>query len=148
MVRREAGPCERRPKTLKGEMENKSRKPADLIGNRHSDSLKKVNLLFLRVISHSVAAVSGSCTSTPLPAEGDPPVILASRRWRPTYIALIHSTWSPGQTSLKFSNCYFGKGANEHFFLAKEASCAAFSCPPSSPGNYDIVFALWLGTPL
>ncbi len=35
MATQEAGPCERRPQTLKGEMENKSRKPADLIGNRH-----------------------------------------------------------------------------------------------------------------
>jgi hypothetical protein len=30
---------------LRGELENKSKKPRDLTKNRHSDSLKKVNLL-------------------------------------------------------------------------------------------------------
>jgi hypothetical protein len=30
-IRREAGPCERQPKTLKGELENNTRKPEDLI---------------------------------------------------------------------------------------------------------------------
>jgi hypothetical protein len=37
IARWEAGPCERWPKTLKGELENKSRKARDLV----SDSLKK-----------------------------------------------------------------------------------------------------------
>jgi hypothetical protein len=32
MVRREAGPHERLPKTLEGKLENNSRKPRDLIG--------------------------------------------------------------------------------------------------------------------
>jgi hypothetical protein len=32
MARREAGPHERWPKALKGELENNSRKPRDLIG--------------------------------------------------------------------------------------------------------------------
>jgi hypothetical protein len=49
MARREAGPRERRPKMLKGELENNSRKPRELTENKHSHSLKKVNLLFLRV---------------------------------------------------------------------------------------------------
>jgi hypothetical protein len=40
----EAGPCERWPKTLKGELENISRKPRDWIENRHSDSLRKGQL--------------------------------------------------------------------------------------------------------
>jgi hypothetical protein len=31
MVRQEAGPRERQPKTLKGELENNSRKPRDLV---------------------------------------------------------------------------------------------------------------------
>jgi hypothetical protein len=31
MVKREAGPCERWPKTLKGELENKSRNPRELV---------------------------------------------------------------------------------------------------------------------
>jgi hypothetical protein len=33
MARREAGPCERWPKTLKGKLKNNSRKPRDLVGN-------------------------------------------------------------------------------------------------------------------
>jgi hypothetical protein len=33
---------------LKGELENNSRKPRDLVKNGHSDSLKRINLLFLR----------------------------------------------------------------------------------------------------
>jgi hypothetical protein len=32
MARREAGYCERRPDGLKGELENSSRKPRDLVG--------------------------------------------------------------------------------------------------------------------
>jgi hypothetical protein len=44
MARREAGPYERQPKMLKGESENKSRKPRELVGKWHSDSLKKVQL--------------------------------------------------------------------------------------------------------
>jgi hypothetical protein len=39
MARWEAGPCERWPKTLKGKLENNSRKPRDLVKNRHNDSL-------------------------------------------------------------------------------------------------------------
>jgi hypothetical protein len=34
---------------LKGELENNSRKPRDLVGRLHSDSLKRFNLLLLRV---------------------------------------------------------------------------------------------------
>ncbi len=49
MAGREAGPCERWPTTLKGELENNSRKPRDLTKNWHSDSPKYVNLLFLKV---------------------------------------------------------------------------------------------------
>jgi hypothetical protein len=49
MARGEAGPRERWTKTLKGELENNSRKPRDLVGKKHSDSLKRVNLLFLRL---------------------------------------------------------------------------------------------------
>jgi hypothetical protein len=45
----EAGPRERWTKTHSEEMENNSRKPRDLFGKRHSDSLKRVNLLFLRL---------------------------------------------------------------------------------------------------
>jgi hypothetical protein len=45
----EAGPCERQPKMLKRELKNKSRKPRDLARNWYSDSLKRINLLFLRV---------------------------------------------------------------------------------------------------
>jgi hypothetical protein len=44
MVRGEAGPHERRPKTLKGELENNWGKPRNLVGNWHIDSLKKVQL--------------------------------------------------------------------------------------------------------
>ncbi len=40
----EARPWERRPKTLKGKLENNSRKPRDLTKNRYSDSLKKGHL--------------------------------------------------------------------------------------------------------
>jgi hypothetical protein len=40
----EAGSCERQPKTLKGELENHSRKPRAIVRKRHSDSLKKVQL--------------------------------------------------------------------------------------------------------
>ncbi len=40
----EAGSCERQPKTLKGELENNSRKPRAIVRKRHSDSLKKVQL--------------------------------------------------------------------------------------------------------
>jgi hypothetical protein len=39
MARQEAVPHERWPKILKGELENNSRKPMDLVKNRHSDSL-------------------------------------------------------------------------------------------------------------
>jgi hypothetical protein len=35
-------------KDAKGELENNSRKPRDLLKNRHSDRQKRVNLLFLR----------------------------------------------------------------------------------------------------
>jgi hypothetical protein len=49
MAGREARPCERPPKMLKGELENNSRKPRDLEENWHSVSLKKFNLLFFRV---------------------------------------------------------------------------------------------------
>ncbi len=34
---------------VKGELENNSRKPRDLVRNWHSDSLKRINLLFLQV---------------------------------------------------------------------------------------------------
>jgi hypothetical protein len=40
MARQEARPGERRPKMLKGELENNSTKPRDLTENRHSDGLK------------------------------------------------------------------------------------------------------------
>jgi hypothetical protein len=36
-----AGPYERQLKTLKGKLEDNSRKPRDLTQNRHSESLKK-----------------------------------------------------------------------------------------------------------
>ncbi len=36
---------ERWPKTLNGEMENNSRKPKDLVKTRHSDRLKKGQLI-------------------------------------------------------------------------------------------------------
>ncbi len=39
IVRWEAGPHKMRPKTLKGELENNSRNPKDLVRNWHSDSL-------------------------------------------------------------------------------------------------------------
>jgi hypothetical protein len=42
MVRQEAGPHERQPKTFKGELENKSRN----LENWHSDGPKKVQLTF------------------------------------------------------------------------------------------------------
>jgi hypothetical protein len=32
IARQEAGPCEKWPKMLKGELENNSRKPRDLVG--------------------------------------------------------------------------------------------------------------------
>jgi hypothetical protein len=41
MARRETGPCERQPKTLKGELENNSRKLRGLVKKQASDSLKK-----------------------------------------------------------------------------------------------------------
>jgi hypothetical protein len=44
MARREAKPCERWLKTFKGELKNNSRKPRGLVGNWHSDSLKKDQL--------------------------------------------------------------------------------------------------------
>jgi hypothetical protein len=44
IARREAGSHERWPKTLKGELENNSRKPRDPSENWHSDSLKKILL--------------------------------------------------------------------------------------------------------
>jgi hypothetical protein len=44
MARQEARPCERRPKTLKGELENNSGEPRDLVKNRHSDNIKKGQL--------------------------------------------------------------------------------------------------------
>ncbi len=40
MARLEAGPCERQPKTLRGELENNFRKPKDM----HNGSLKKGQL--------------------------------------------------------------------------------------------------------
>jgi hypothetical protein len=47
----------------------------------------------------------------------------------------IRSTQSPGQTSLKFYSCSYSGGTSEHFFLAKEASRAAFcGLPPSTLG--------------
>ncbi len=58
MVRRDAGiqkrhpkaePSVRQPKTPKGELENNSRNPRDLVRYRHNDSLKRINLLFPRV---------------------------------------------------------------------------------------------------
>jgi hypothetical protein len=39
MASQEAGPPERKPKTLKRELKNNSRKPRDLTKNRHSNSL-------------------------------------------------------------------------------------------------------------
>jgi hypothetical protein len=44
MARRKAGPRERWTKTLKKELENSSRKPWDLVGNWHSESVKNVQL--------------------------------------------------------------------------------------------------------
>jgi hypothetical protein len=41
MARGKAGPQERRPKMLKEELESNSRKPRDIVKNRHNDSLKK-----------------------------------------------------------------------------------------------------------
>jgi hypothetical protein len=49
MARREAGRYERWPKTIKGELEKNLRKPRDLKENKNRDSLKRVNLLFLRI---------------------------------------------------------------------------------------------------
>jgi hypothetical protein len=46
MARQEVRPGERRPKMLKGELENNSTKPRDLTENRHSDGLKKGQLTF------------------------------------------------------------------------------------------------------
>jgi hypothetical protein len=50
-VRREAGPQKRRPRTLKGELENNSRKPRDVVRNWHSDSLSEIDsfLVFWRI---------------------------------------------------------------------------------------------------
>ncbi len=44
MTRQEARPHKRWPKTLKGQLENNSRKPRDLVRDRHSDSLNRVQL--------------------------------------------------------------------------------------------------------
>jgi hypothetical protein len=44
MARGKAGPQERRSKMLKGELESNSRKPRDIVKNRHNDSLKKGKL--------------------------------------------------------------------------------------------------------
>ncbi len=44
MVRRKAGLCETWQKMLKGGLENNSRKPRDLVKNRHRNSLKKGQL--------------------------------------------------------------------------------------------------------
>jgi hypothetical protein len=41
MARQETGPCKRRPKMLKEEMDNNLRKPRDLVKNRCSDSQKR-----------------------------------------------------------------------------------------------------------
>jgi hypothetical protein len=51
MDRQETGHCERRPKILKGELENNSRKPRVLLYSEkwHSESLKRINFLFFRV---------------------------------------------------------------------------------------------------
>jgi hypothetical protein len=49
MARQEAGPYERQPKALKEELENNFRKSRDLFGKLAFDSLKRFNLLFLRV---------------------------------------------------------------------------------------------------
>jgi hypothetical protein len=45
----EAEPSVRQPKTPKGELENNSRNPRDLVRYRHNDSLKRINLLFPRM---------------------------------------------------------------------------------------------------
>jgi hypothetical protein len=42
MVKQEAEPHERWPRMLKGDMENNSTKPSDLVAKLHSDSLKRV----------------------------------------------------------------------------------------------------------
>ncbi len=47
MARREAGPCQRQPKALKGELGNNSRKPSQKIGI--VTGLKWFNLLYIRV---------------------------------------------------------------------------------------------------
>jgi hypothetical protein len=48
MAKWEAGPHERRPKMLKGELENNFRKPRDKVKNKHSDSQKKGQLTLSR----------------------------------------------------------------------------------------------------
>jgi hypothetical protein len=44
IARRQAGPCERQPQALKGELENNSRKPRDLVGKLTLWQPKKVQL--------------------------------------------------------------------------------------------------------
>ncbi len=44
MARWEAGPREKQPKVLKGELENNSKKPRDLVWKLLNDSLKNINL--------------------------------------------------------------------------------------------------------
>jgi hypothetical protein len=48
MARREAEPRLWWPNVLMGELENNSRKPKELTKNRHGDSIKNGQLLFLR----------------------------------------------------------------------------------------------------
>ncbi len=48
MARREAEPRLWWPNVLIGELENNSRKPKELTKNRHDDSIKNGQLLFLR----------------------------------------------------------------------------------------------------
>jgi hypothetical protein len=49
MASQEAGPHERQPKMLKGELESNTRKPRDLVKKSFSESLKKGQLPFITV---------------------------------------------------------------------------------------------------
>ncbi len=83
--------------------------------------------------STGLAAISGSCPSPPLSAEGwDPPVTLAIRRRGPAYIASYSQNLEPWPVFFEVLQLLIWLKGLWIPFLTKEDSCSAFSSLPSS----------------
>jgi hypothetical protein len=89
-----------------------------------------------------------SSPSSALRRGGDPSIVLHTGGGDLHIQPSIHSTWSPGQTSLKFTAVNMVEGPVYPFFLLKKPPVLPFAAFHHPPWDYGIVFALWSETPL